>query len=80
MHVYISFQIEPSLPVLHIQYNGWVYDRDLTALSLMLLTAYANREISLDYGLDHSGLFDKPEWSKAFRPAKRVAKEKYQRR
>lgn len=58
--------------------NGWVYDRDLTALSLVLLTAFANREISLDYGLDHSGLFDKPEWNKAFRPAKRVAKDKYQ--
>ncbi|OPY56694.1 MAG: CRISPR-associated endonuclease/helicase Cas3 [Pelotomaculum sp. PtaU1.Bin035] len=58
--------------------NGWVYDRDLTALSLVLLAAFASRKISLDYGLDYSGLLDKPEWSKAFRPAKRVAREKFQ--
>jgi len=58
--------------------HGGVYDRDLTALSLVLLAAFASREISLDYGMDYTWLLDKPVWSKAFRPAKRVAREKAQ--
>jgi len=57
---------------------GRVYDRDLSAISLVLLAAFAGREISLGPGLDFAGLLDSPMWNKAFRPARKIAREKAQ--
>lgn len=57
--------------------DGSVYDRDLTALSLVLLTAFVSGEISLD-SVEFNWLLDSPVWSKAFRPARKVARERNQ--